>query len=68
MRRLYAKELSQIFQDKLEIGKDDIYSIRIHDKYSFVTLSQENAEKAIEKMNGMEIRGRVAVISYSNRE
>jgi hypothetical protein len=68
MRRLYPKELSQIFQDNLSIERDDIYSIRIHDKYSFVTLSQENAEKAIEKMNGMEIRGRVAVISYSNRE
>jgi hypothetical protein len=68
MRRLYPKELSQIFQDNLSIERDDIYSIRIHDKYSFVTLSQENADKAIEKMNGMEIRGRVAVISYSNRE
>lgn len=68
MRRLYAKELSQIFQDKLSINKDEIYSIRIHDKYSFITLSQKNADRAIELMNGMEIRGRVAVISYSNRE
>ena len=68
MRRLYAKELSQILQDQLGITREDIYSLRIHDKYSFITLSQENAEKAIEKMNGMDIRGRTAAITYSNKE
>ena len=68
MRRLYAKELSQIFQDKLSITKEDIYSIRVHDKYSFVTLDEKYAEKAIEVLNGVEIRGRIAAISYSNKE
>jgi len=68
MRRLYAKELSQVFQDTLSISKDDIYSVRVHDKYSFVTLKQEDAEKAIELLNGKEIRGRVASVSYSNKE
>lgn len=68
MRRLYAKELSQILQEQLGITHDDIYSIRVHDKYSFITLSQEHAEQAITKLNGMEIRGRTAVVSYSNKE
>jgi hypothetical protein len=68
MRRLYAKELSQILQDKLGITRDDIFSIRVHDKYSFITLSQEHAEKAIEAINGMDIRGRTATITYSNKE
>ncbi|HCG62882.1 MAG TPA: RNA-binding protein [Sphaerochaeta sp.] len=68
MRRLYAKELSQILQDQLSISREDIFSIRVHDKYSFITLSQEHAEKAIEKMNGLDIRGRIAAISYSNKE
>ena len=68
MRRLYAKELSQILQDQLAISREDIFSIRVHDKYSFITLSQEHADKAIEKMNGMDIRGRIAAISYSNKE
>jgi hypothetical protein len=68
MRRLYAKELSQILQDNLGISREDIYSLRIHDKYSFITLSQENADKAIEKLNGMDIRGRTASITYSNKE
>lgn len=68
MRRLYAKELSQILQDQLGITRDDIFSLRIHDKYSFITLSQEHADLAIEKMNGMDIRGRTASITYSNKE
>ncbi|MCH3907084.1 MAG: DbpA RNA binding domain-containing protein [Sphaerochaeta sp.] len=68
MKRLYAKELSQIFQDQLGITKDDIYAIRIHDKYSFVSLSGENCEKAIAKMNGMDIKGRTVAVSYSNKE
>lgn len=69
MKRLYTKELSQVLQTELGIERDDIYSIRIHDKYSFISMSEENCEKkAIEKLNGMDIRGRTASISYSNKE
>jgi hypothetical protein len=68
MKRLYTKELSQILQDALSIEREDIYSIRIHDKYSFISMSEENCEKAIEKINGMDIKGRTASITYSNKE
>jgi hypothetical protein len=68
MKRLYTKELSQILQTELGIERDDIYSIRIHDKYSFISMSEENCEKAIEKLNGKDIRGRTASVSYSNKE
>ncbi|MGE4584365.1 MAG: DbpA RNA binding domain-containing protein [Sphaerochaeta sp.] len=68
MKRLYAKELSQLLQTELEINREDIYSIRIHDKYSFISMSEENCEKAIAKLNGMDIKGRTASVSYSNKE
>ncbi len=68
MKHLYAKNLSEILQKELEISRSDIMSIRIHDKYSFITMSQTNCEKAIEKMNGMDINGRKAQISYASRE
>ena len=67
MKRLYAKNLSQILQAELEITREDIYSLRVHDKYSFITMSEENCEKAIEKLNGKDINGRTAMLSYSNR-
>ena len=67
MKRLYAKQLSALLQQELGIQRDDIYTLRIHDKYSFITMSEENCMKAIEKLNGKEINGRTAQINYSNR-
>lgn len=67
MKHLYAKTLSQILQNELGITRDDIYSIRIHDKYSFITMSEENCNKTIEVLNGKEINGRVCQVNYSNR-
>lgn len=68
MKRLYAKELSQIIQDQIGVTRDDIYAIKIHDKYSFVSMSQENCEKAIAKMNGTDIKGRTVTVTYSNKD
>ena len=68
MKRLYAKELSELLQRELGITREDIYSLRIHDKYSFISMSEEHYEKAIAKLNGMDIKGRTAAVSYSNRE
>ena len=68
MKRLYAKELSEILQRELGITRDDIFSLRIHDKYSFITMNEEHCEAAITKLNGMDIKGRTAAVSYSNKE
>ena len=67
MKHLYAKNLSILLQKELGITRDDIYSLRVHDKYSFITMSEENCDKAIEKINGMDINGRTAQINYSTK-
>lgn len=67
MKHLYAKDLSKLLQRELEITRDDIYTLRVHDKYSFITMSEENCNKAIEKLNGMDINGRTAQINFSNK-
>ncbi len=67
MKHLYAKNLSQLLQTELGIDRSDIYSLRIHEKYSFITMSEENCNRAIETLNGKEINGRVCQINYSNR-
>ena len=41
MKRLYAKELSQLLQTELGVTREEIFSIRIHDKYSFISMSEE---------------------------
>ena len=67
MKHLYAKNLSLMLQKELGITRDDIYSLRVHDKYSFITMSEENCEKAIAAFNGKDINGREAQLSYSNK-
>ena len=67
MKHLYAKNLSILLQKELGITRDDIFSLRVHDKYSFITMSEENCNKAIEKINGMDINGRVAQINFSTK-
>lgn len=67
MKHLYGKDLSKLLQTELGITRDDIYSLRVHDKYSFITMSEENCNRAIEKLNGTEINGRTAQINFSNR-
>lgn len=68
MKHLYAKDLSKLLQGVLGITRDDIYAIRIHDKYSFVTMSEENCQKAIEKVSGMDINGRTASVSFAEKK
>ncbi len=68
MKHLYAKDLSKLLQGVLGITRDDIYTIRIHDKYSFVTMSEENCQKAIEKVSGMDINGRTASVSFAEKK
>ena len=67
MKHLYAKDLSKLLQTELGITRDDIYQIRVHDKYSFVTMSEENCSKAIEKLNNQAINGRTAKVTYSEK-
>ncbi len=67
MRRLYGKDLSILLQKELGITREDIYVLRVHDKYTFITMSEENCNKAIEKLNGKEINGRIAELNFSNR-
>ena len=68
MKHLYPKDLSKRLQAELGITRDDIYMIRIHDKYSFVTMSEENCVKAIEKVSGMDINGRTASVSFAEKK
>ena len=67
MKNLYAKSLSLMLQKELGIKREDIYGLRVHDKYSFITMSEENCEKAIAAFNGKEINGRCAQINYSTK-
>ena len=66
--KIYARNLIDLIMKDTDITKDDIYAVRVHDKYSFVTMSEENCEKAIKALLGTELRGRTIQINISNRD
>lgn len=66
--RVYARDLISLIMDGTDITKDDIYTVRVHDKYSFVTMSEENCNKAIEALQGKDHNGRTIQINISKRE
>lgn len=66
MKNLYPQDLSSFIQSELKINKEDIFMIRVHDKYSFVTLSKENSEKAINNLNGKVLKGRTLSVSLAH--
>ena len=68
MGRIYAKDLVELICADTGITRDDIYMVRVHDKYSFVSMSEENCNKAIESLLGKVIKGRTVQINISNRE
>ncbi len=67
MKHLYAKDLSLLLQKEIGVKREDIYSLHVHDKYSFITMREENCGKAIAALNGKEINGRTAQINFSNK-
>jgi len=68
MGRIYAKNLVELLTKDSGLTRDDIYSVRVHDKYSFVQMSEENCQKAIDALLGKDVNGRTVQINISNRE
>ncbi len=66
--RIYGRDLIDIICNASGVSRDDIYSVRVHDKYSFVTMSEENCNKAIAALQGTEVKGRTVQINISNRD
>ncbi len=68
MGRIYARDLIALLMEGTDITKEDIYAIKVHDKYSFVTMSEENCNKAIASLLGKDVNGRTVQINISNRD
>lgn len=68
MSRVYARDLVEMITDGTGISRDDVWLVRVHDKYSFVTLREADCEKAIAKLQGTEHRGRTIQINISTKD
>lgn len=64
-RRVFPRDLLGILINVAGIERDRIGDIRVLANYSFVQLFAEDADKAINALNGYEYRGRPLSVSYS---
>ena len=67
-RRVYARDLTELFTEKLQLVEGDIGGVRVFDKYSFVDIAPGKAEEAITKLNGLEVKGRPIAVNYAKKK
>jgi hypothetical protein len=67
-RRVFARDLSALFVEKLALAAGDIGGVRVFDKYSFVDIASAKAEDAIARLSGSELKGRTIVVNYAKKK
>ena len=64
-RHLYPKEVLALIGSKASVPGDDIGAIRILENYSFVQVRENQAQRIIDALNGLQFRGRTLVVNYA---
>ena len=67
-RRVFPRDLVGLLVGAAGLDRDRIGDIRVLANYSFVQLFKEDADKAINALNGYEYRGRKLSVSYSRQK
>jgi len=67
-RKVFPRDLVRLFKNNLEIDQNAIGNIKVLDNYSFVDIPQKVAKKAIDKMDGMEFRGRNVTVNFAKKK
>ena len=67
-RRVYPRDLVGILIAIAGIDRERIGDIKVRANYSFVQLYTEDAQTAIDKLNGYDYRGRKLAVSYSRQK
>jgi ATP-dependent RNA helicase DeaD len=67
-RRVYARDLTELFTEKLQLVSGEIRGVRVFDKYSFVDIARPKAEEAISKLSGLEVKGRPITVNYAKKK
>ncbi|MGL4987115.1 MAG: DbpA RNA binding domain-containing protein [Treponemataceae bacterium] len=66
-RHVFPRDLLGLVMNVADLGRDRVGFIRVLENFSFVQLFKEDADAAIEKLNGYEYRGRKLPVSYSKK-
>jgi RNA recognition motif-containing protein len=67
-RKVFPRDLARLFNKALDIDPKEIGNIKVLDNYSFIDIPQEVAPKAIEKLDGIEFRGRNITVNFARKK
>ena len=67
-RRVYARDLTELFTEKLRLQAGDIGGVRVFEKYSFVDIVPGRAGDAIALLSGSELKGRTITVNYAKKK
>ncbi len=67
-RRVFPRDLIQLFSSVNSVTSEDVGEIKILDNYSFAEITPEKAPQVIEKLNGTEFRGRKLTVNFARRK
>ncbi len=67
-RKVFPKDLIQLFSDVDGVSSEDIGQIKILDNYSFLEITPDKAQPAIDTLNGREFRGRRLTVNFARKK
>jgi ATP-dependent RNA helicase DeaD len=66
-RRVFPRDLIQLFMDRLKAERSQIHEIKVLDNYSFVEVDSSLGERAIKELSGIEFKGKKLVVNYARK-
>jgi len=67
-RRVYPRDLIQLFIGAGKIKREEIGEIKVLDSYSFITVKESSAATAIDNLDGINYRGRSLVVNFAKKK
>jgi hypothetical protein len=67
-RRVYPRDLINLFTKNLRLKRSEIGEIKIFDNYSFMDVSLDHASEAITKLSGINFRGRRITVNRARKK
>jgi ATP-dependent RNA helicase DeaD len=66
-RRVYPRDLSDLFTQTLQLRPEEIGAVRVFDKYSFVEIAPARAADAISQLSGKDFKGRPVTVNFAKK-
>lgn len=67
-RKVFPKDILQLFTNVPEVEATDVGEIKILDNYSFAEVSAHKAKQVIEQLNGKDFRGKSLTVNFARKK